>query len=199
MKNELPSGQPGDGGSTDMARRLRRDWLVKKIQELGGTVGVFPAEDPSELELEFLERTLAWETTPRSSNREWLKRRGLHFLPPFACDEVRLGAELPRLISALATARVFLYHTNHLSDRELYERLCREVLPAECPDDTRTEQDGFHWDFAGGDGDAKTWLQYYASPAERREWQQDFPADALPPRKCAPFDRDRHLPQREER
>jgi hypothetical protein len=197
MKNEIPAGHPGDGEATGMARRLRRDWLVEKIQELGGSVGVSPAEDPSDMELDFLERTLAWETAPRSSNRAWLKRRGAEFFPPFACDDARLAAELPRLIRALATARVFLHHTDHLSDRELYERLSSEVLTAECPDGTRTEQDGYHWDFAEGDAGAEIWLQYYASPAERREWQRDFPEDALPPRKRAPFDRDRHLPQRE--
>jgi hypothetical protein len=197
MKNELPAGQPGDGESTGMARRLRRDWLVGKIQELGGKVGVSPAEDPSETELDFLEHVLAWETRPRSSNREWLKRHGQNFLPPFACGDDQLAAELARLTSALATARVFLYHTNHLTDRELYERLFSEVLPAECPNDARTELDGFHWDFAGGDGDAETWLQYYASAEEWRERQQEFPDDDLPPQKRAPHDRDRHLPQRE--
>lgn len=198
MKSEIPAGQPGDGESTGMARRLRRDWLVERIRELGGEVGVSPGEDPPATELEFLERVLAWETRPRSSNREWLKRQGLEFFPSFACDDARLARELSRLIQALATARVFLYNTNHLSDRELYERLISEVLPAQCPDGARTEDDGFHWDFAGGDGDMDVWLQYYASPRERREWQQDFPGDVLPSRKRAPFDRDRHLPQREE-
>jgi len=197
MKSEIPAGQPGDGESTGLARRLRRDWLVEKIKELGGTVGVSPGEGPPVAELEFLEHVLAWETRPRSSNREWLKRHGLQFLPPFACGDDQLATELPRLIRALATARVFLYHTNHLTDRELYELLCREVLPDECSDDARTERDGFHWDFAGGGRDVEAWLRYHASPAERREWQQEFPDETLPPRKRAPFDRDRHLPQRE--
>jgi len=198
MKNEIPAGQPGDGESTDLARRLRRDWLVEKIHELGGEVGMPPGKTPSEADLEFMEEVLAWETTPRSSNREWLKRQGLQFLPAFACSDAQLAVELPRLIRALATARVFLYHTNHLSDRELYELLCREVLPDECSDGARTEQDGFHWDFAGGGRDMEAWLQYHAGPAERREWQQEFPDEILPPKKRAPFDRDRHLPQREE-
>jgi hypothetical protein len=198
MKNEIPAGQPGDGESTGMARWLRRDWLVERLRELGGEVGCSLSGDPSATELEFLEHTLAWETAPQSSNREWLKRQGMEFPPPFACDDARLPDELARLVRALATARVFLYHTDHLTDRELYERLSAEVLPAKCPDGARTEDDGFHWDFAGGDGDMSLWLQYYAGPTERREWQREFPDGALPPRRRAPFDRDRHLPQREE-
>lgn len=198
MKNEIPAGQSGEGEAEDLARRLRRDWLVDRIRGLGGEVGVSPGDNPPAAELDFLEHVLAWETAPRSSNREWLKRQGMEFFPSFACDDARLAVELPRLIRALATARVFLCHTNHLGDRELYERLVSEVLPEQCPDRARTEDDGCHWDFAGGDGDMHLWLQYYASAEERRAWLRDFPGEALPPRQRAPFDRDRHLPQREE-
>lgn len=176
-------------------RRLRRDRLRARIRELGGIVGGSEDGDVSEVELGFLERVVAWETGPFSSHRAWLARGGLSFMPPAELDGAGLTRELWRLIRSLAKARVFLWHTNHLGDAELYRRLWNEVLPAECPDCARSRRDACHWDFAEvGTGDPDLWLRYYASPADRREWRRQFPDTLLPPRERPPHYRDRLLP-----
>ncbi len=179
-------------------RRLRRDRLVRQIRELGGIVGGLQ-DEPTEVELEFFEHILAWEIGPRSSHRIWLARAGEEFIPPAELDDASLEGELWRLIRALAVARVFFYHTDHLTDRELYEWIWCEVLPAECPDGARTEADANHWDLAdSGSGDAGIWLRYYASKTERREWQREFPDNALPPHVARIRRRDHRLPERRE-
>jgi hypothetical protein len=180
-------------------RQIRRERLRCEIEEAGGLLfGPDDREDVSDVELSFLDRVLAWERGPRSTHRAWLARQGRTFIPPAELDGRRLKIELWRLIRALAGARVFLYHTNHLSDRTLYEQLWSEVLPAECPDFARTRDDACHRDFADpGSGDEETWLGFYASNAERREWQTLFPGTPVPPRSPPPFRRDHRLPVRD--
>lgn len=201
------SGDPAESGDSlderlaQADRQIRREQLRREIEELGGTVGGALGEEVSDMELDFLERVLAWERGPRSTHRGWLARQGVTFIPPAELDGRRLKSELWRLIRALADARVFLYHTNHLSDAELYARLWRETLAGECPDFARTRDDAFHWDFAdcgsGDPDDERLWLTYHASEGERREHLRDFPDIVLPARRRAPFRRDHRLPVRD--
>jgi hypothetical protein len=175
-------------------RASRREQLVKKIRELGGDVPESNG-DPSEMELVFLERVVAWETRPVSTHGEWLAQRGYVFEPPDALRGPQLEKELWRLIKALAVARVFLEHTDHLGDTELYARLWNEVLDADAPDFARTPEDACHWDFAdAGAGQEQIWLTYYASEAERQDWVDEFPEVVLPSRKTPPCRRDFQLP-----
>ncbi len=175
-------------------RAFRREHLVKQIRELGGEVPDSNCEI-SELELSFLARVVAWETRPFSTHGEWLAQHSYVFDPP---DELRgpaLEKELGRLIDALAVARVFLMHTDHLSDAELYTRLWNDVLDADAPDFARTASDACHWDFAdAGAGEEQLWLMYYASEEQRQTWVHEFPDVKLPPRKNLPYRRDRRLP-----
>lgn len=196
MKNQADN--PDDSLKSRLSqidRRIRRDRLKEQIREMGGIMAGPDGENVSELELGFLERVVAWETGPCSTHRAWLARKGLSFIPPAELEGPGLTKELWRLIRALARARVFIYHTNHLSDAELYEYLWKEVLPAECPDCARTSRDVCHWDFSetGPDGE-NNWLRYYASPADRREWGRQFPDTVLPARSRPPYHRDRLLP-----
>jgi hypothetical protein len=183
---------------TQADREIAREQLKQKIRSLGGIVGESSPALDLDLELTFLQRVLAWETGALSTHRDWLAQRGLCFEPPEDLREGRLQEELSRLIDALALARVFLYHTDHLSDAELYTRLWHEVLPDEAPDLARTADDGCHWDFADWSADdGRVWLAYYASPAERQEWACESPGVKLPPRKRPRFNRDHRLPRRE--
>jgi hypothetical protein len=193
----LPNDEPLDEQLRRVDRRIRRDELLKQITELGGLVGGPEREDVSDAELSFLEHVLAWETGPRSPHRDWVARHGQTFMPPAELAGRHLKTELWRLIRALAHARVFFYHTNHLNDAELYARLWTEVLPGECPDGVRTPDDACHWDFADPSSDGEeVWLRFYASPAERQEWSHDFPQTPVPPRCRAPHRRDHRLPVR---
>lgn len=176
-------------------RLIQRDQMVKRIRELGGYVPDLDSNDASELELTFLARVLGWETGPSATHGEWLARHGLVFLPPEALTGERLQAELWRLIEALALARVFLEHTDHLDDAELYARIWNDVLRGEAPDFARTADDACHWDFADPSGEnEQLWLTYYASESERRIWVEEFRDVILPPRKRLPQRRDHRLP-----
>lgn len=179
-------------------RQIRRERLAQQIHELGGMISDPNPEIVSEEELAFLEHVLAWETGLRSTHRAWLARHGWTFMPPAELDRRQIKAELWRLIAALAVARVFLYHTNHLSDAELYHRLWQEVLAGECPNGARTPADACHWDFAdAGSGEELLWLRFYASEPERAEWKKDFPDTIMPERCRPPYRRDHRLPQRD--
>jgi hypothetical protein len=180
-------------------REIRQGQLEEKIRELGGFLPPRAEDEPAnDLVIGFFERVVAWETAPRSTHRDWLARRGLRFMPPAELCGRALKRELWRLIEALAIARVFLYHTNHLSDAELYARLWSAVLAGECPDFARTVDDACHWDFADvGSGDEELWLRYHATPRERREWQEWFPDAVLPLRERARYRRDHRLPVRD--
>lgn len=179
-------------------RQIRRERLTEQIRELGGMISGPGREIVSDRELFFLEHVLALESGPRSTHRAWLARHGWTFMPPAELDRRQMKVELWRLIAALAAARVFLYHTNHLSDAELYDRLWNEVLASECPDGARTQADACHWDFADtGSGEESLWLRFHASERERAEWKKDFPDTVMPDRCRPPYRRDHRLPQRD--
>jgi hypothetical protein len=185
-----------DGYQSPAERQIRHAELRRQIEALGGEFGSIPGREVSPLEIQFMERVLMWETGASSSHRDWLARKGRRFPPPDQLTGDQLKVELCRLIRALAEARVFLEHTDHLSDAELYRRLWTDVLSAECPDGARTERDTCHWDFADpGENGGDTWLRYYADEGDRETWAMDADDDdALPPRETPPYDRDRHLP-----
>lgn len=89
-------------------REIRRAQLKAKIRELGGVLPPRAGDEPaSDLEIGFWERVIAWETGPRSTHRDWLAQRGLHFMPPAELSGGALKRELWRLIEALAVARCF--------------------------------------------------------------------------------------------
>jgi hypothetical protein len=150
-----------------------------------------------DLELDFLQEVLLFETAPEIPYREMLAQRGVRLAPVADLDDEGLSSALIRLISELAQVRVFLAHTDHLSDRDLYGQLCVmfdrmsfKVLPQELGP----------WncflDLAGGpaDVDLREWLRFYATERERTEWSQRHPTLDLPPRERTPHDRDRYLP-----
>lgn len=170
--------------------------MLAIVRKLGGMHGGAAPGFPLEMEVAFLERVVAFETAPRTSNRDWLAARGFRFRRPAELGGAELERELGRLISALARARVFLSCTDHLSDAELYKALWERVLPAEVADAERTADHAMHWDFSEDErGDADTWLRWYASEEQLLDWSMEFPDDPMPRAEKPPARRDHRLPQ----
>ena len=92
----------------------------------------------------------------------------------------------------MASLGVYLLHTNHLSDRGLYEYLRDEaVLFPENP------SYAYMIDLAGSSSDAdnQIYLKHYADEEYRNQWAHDWPSEPMPPHEDPPFDRDSSLPQ----
>jgi hypothetical protein len=73
-----------------------------------------------------------------------------------------------------------LEYTDHLSDRELYSLIRRDILPTavkrvDMPDNF------FHWDCSASEAeDATIWLTFYASEQEREQWRLEEGRDPPP-------------------
>ncbi len=134
----------------------------------------------------FLESMLAWERAPALPISCWTLPE-LVLPRPASLDDDVLKTLLNDTIERLFSLRVVLEMTEHLSDRELYTLIYRDILPS-C--EKKVDLPGNYlcwrcWD----ESDTDTWLRYYATESERLQWLEsnDGPlpeAEALPfPRK----------------
>jgi hypothetical protein len=153
---------------------------------------------PTAVENRFLESMLAWEEAPLEPVARWFDPP-LALQPACTLDDARLHDRLWETIERLYAKRIVLDFTDHLSDRELYALIRRDILPArvkrvDLPDNYT------HWDCsAGGDvgecnegdaGDAAAtvWLTFYASDEERELWSLETGREP-PPRQVPPYPR----------
>jgi len=152
--------------------------------------------DP-ELQLAFLEQVLAIEAEPCTTYAHQLISRGIQLPPPEDIPEDRVVDKLQQIIDALSGLRVFLTNTGHLSDLQLYKELWSEALNEFTWDMSGCTNGGMHLDLlgSGSEEDTQTWLAYFADEQQRREWQDQFPHETLPPRKELVSDRDTELPK----
>ena len=162
-------------------RDLIEPYLDESIHEIDF------ASMPTAVENRFLESMLAWEQAPMSPIGRW-------FSPPLALPPASLLSDnalrerLWETIEQLFSKRVVLDYADHLSDRELYSLIRRDILPAaikqvDLPDNY------FHWDCSACDvEDATVWLTYYASEFDREQWAFETGCE-LPPRAVPPYPR----------
>ncbi len=138
---------------------------------------------PTEAENRFLESMLAWELAPLAPVARWFDPP-LAMQPACTLDEDQLRERLWEVIERLHAKRIVLDFTDHLSDRDLYSLIRRDILPAklklvDLPDNY------VHWDCsASDDGDPTAWLTYYASDEEREDWRLEEGRD--PPPRAVP-------------
>lgn len=172
----------------------------KHIRDLQSRAKEFAGDDPSffeseqmstELQEQFWERVVAFEEAEWTTSFDQLVQSGMELPAPEALDDSQLSAKLWEVIRGLAMLRTFLYSTDHLSDRELYEELWHEVLREETPDMPVNEDSACHIDLvgSGSEQDNELYLRYYAD-------EEDWPNDVMPEHEALPYDRDRHLPSR---
>ena len=126
---------------------------------------------------------------------EIFRERGSEYPPAAALDDDALKSALGRLIDDMAEIGMFLSSTDHLSDRELYEKLLSEILLEPVTIDPQGKTGFTFIDILGGwsDEDTEIYLRYYADEETRSDWAEDYGAP-IPPKEKAPYDRDRHLP-----
>ena len=136
----------------------------------------------------FLESMLAWERAPALPISCWSLPE-LVLTRPSSQDDDVLQTLLYDTIQRLFSVRVVLEMTDHLSDRELYTLIYRDILPA-CEKKVDLPGNYLCWRCLD-ESDHEAWLKYYASETERLQWLENnwgsLPeAQALPYRRKLP-------------
>jgi hypothetical protein len=170
--------------------------LRAELEKLGGSTTTLDSM-PADMEEEFLRHVLEYETAAPISLMSLLANAGLEVLAPEQLDKDTLRGKLKEIIERMASLGAYLLHTDHLSDRELYEYLYHDALREEVVLFPENPSYAYMIDLtgSGGDEDNQTYLKYYADEEHRRQWAHDWPDDPLPDHEDPPFDRDRFLPQ----
>lgn len=163
-----------------------------------GRLIVHEAEDlgPA-LREQFWRRVVNAETAGSTNLATELSAAGVELPDPDGLDDTASHAALWNVIEALGRLHVFLDQTDHLSDRELYTKLVREVLPEEMDAFDRDDDSAWHIDLLGGGSleDIALYLKYYADENTRQCWREEFPEETMAPHEDPPHDRDRDLPR----
>ncbi|HVZ93589.1 MAG TPA: hypothetical protein VG797_03680 [Phycisphaerales bacterium] len=194
-EEHVPSDDPLNLEAVDQAIRINE--LSERVRELGSSEMHVSDDCPPEAHEQFLSNIIAYESNPLISHFDQLVKRGVDLPPPDSLGDAELASVLQRVIAALAETNTFLSHTDHLSDRQLYEELWSDVLREEYPDMSASPGWEWHLDILGGcsEEDMQISLRYYHTEEERAHWARDFPNDVIPPHEKLPYDRDRFLPQ----
>lgn len=137
-------------------------------------------------ENEFLASMLAWEKAPVLPICQWFEPE-LVLPPPDSMSDDELSQLLVETIDRMYQKRIVLEFTNHLSDRELYCLIIRDILPS-CEKKVDLPRNYLHWHCIDSTDDEETWLRFYASPADRQLWEEQT-GQVAPPREEPPFPR----------
>jgi hypothetical protein len=141
---------------------------------------------PTPMENEFLASMLAWERAPVLAISEWFDPP-LTLPHPDSLNDEQLSKQLGETIQRLYAERIVLDFTDHLSDRDLYCLIFRDILPS--PEKKVDIPKNFlHWHCLDDSDEAETWLRFYATPEERAIWCQENDRDP-PPSEPPPFPR----------
>jgi hypothetical protein len=170
--------------------------LRAELEKIGGNTSTLESM-PADMEEEFLRHVLEYETAEQISLLRLLENSGLEVPAPEMLDNEALKIKLKEMIDRMATVGAYLLHTNHLSDRDLYEYLYHEALREETVLFPENPSYAYMIDLtgSGSEDDNQTYLKYYADEQYRRQWAHDWPDDRMPEHEEPPFDRDRFLPQ----
>jgi hypothetical protein len=183
---------------------MDQDERIKRLRETarrlaGGDMHLRGIDNLSkDMAEKFLERVIALETAPTTTDFDRLTAEGVPLPPPEEVSDREIGVVLWRLIFALAKHRVFLGWTNHLSDRELYSVLWHTELREEIELIPEDHAASWHVTVPGDDPQSTHYLTYYASEEERASWLEEVPGMTLPPRQRPMHDRDDDLPRAED-
>jgi hypothetical protein len=142
-------------------------------------------------ENEFLASMLAWERAPVVPISRWFEPE-LMLPRPETLGDAELYRTLWDTINKLYDKRIVLDFTDHLSDRQLYCVIYRDILPS--PEKKIDRPKNYlHWHCLDDNDDPEIWLTYYASDEERTMWARESGLP-LPPARKAPYPR--RMPRR---
>ena len=165
-----------------------RDELEPLADESIASVNV--TRMPTHVENEFLASMLAWERAPMLPIGQWFEPE-LKLPHPDTLSDAEIHRVLWDTVRQLFNQRIVLDFTDHLTDRQLYCIILRDILPAS-EKKIASSRNYLHWDCAHTHNDPETWLRYYASDEDRESWAMEtgepLPAKGLPPHP-------RHLPR----
>ena len=170
--------------------------LRAELEKLGGNTSTLESM-PADMEEEFLRHVLEYETAEQISLLRLLENAGMDVPAPETLDDDALKIKLKEIIDRMASVGAYVLHTNHLSDRDLYDYLYHDALREETVLFPENPSYAYMIDLtgSGGEDDNATYLKYYADEEYRRQWAHDWPDDPVPEHEDPPFDRDRFLPQ----
>lgn len=183
---------------------IRVNELKAEVEEITGEPVVeFEGdgeEAPPEVIEQFWENVRDFEKAEWTTEREQLEAEGVYLPPPDEVPDEALGELLLALCRRLAEGGTFVFHTDHLSDRELYEYLWRDGLNEPVKKVRSSGPDGqflggFFLDLVGSGSEEHVylWLKYYATEQQRAE-KCDYYPDPIPAHEDPPYPRDYLLP-----
>jgi hypothetical protein len=193
----VEEGFPDDPlGLNEVDRRIRSNEREEGLKDGESSYSEVDEGSPDDLPEE-LNHVAAYESAPWGTRFDQLEKAGVELPAPESLDDAALHAKLWEVINKLAELDVTLSHTDHLSDRELYEHLWRDSLREDGPILPPGSGWNCSFDILGGcsEEDIEIMLRYYETEKERQRWAEEFPEDVIPPHENLPFDRDRHLPR----
>ncbi|MDZ4755478.1 MAG: hypothetical protein SGJ11_13405 [Phycisphaerae bacterium] len=183
-----------EGADEILARKQRlREEAINALMEQAKARGEFA-------ERAFWSMIYDFERAPTTTNRRQLAELGVEVPPSSTIDDATLTAQLHDIINGLALMHIYLIHTDHLSDRALYERLEKEILEEEVRD-TPPIDGAQEWIDLCTDADEEDEL----AESDAEEVRADDSGDGsegeagdvggVATATKRPFDRDRHLPR----
>lgn len=162
-----------------------RDALEPLLDESIGRVNVELMTTGAENE--FLQSMLEWERAPILPICEWFQPT-LELPHPDDLTDDQIRDRLYQTIGRMFEKRIVLDFTDHLTDRQLYCLIYRDILPSH-EKMIQRNNNYLHWDCANTDGDPDVWLRYYASDEDRQAWLEEADGE-LPPLEDPPYPRD---------
>ena len=192
FRREYPKIMPEQPhfSSSDVDEMLRNAELRNELEPyLDESVScVLFQHFPLRFENDFLASMLEWEVAPVLPIYRWFEPE-LRLPPPESLSDDKLRQLLEDVIEKMYEKKIQLDFTEHLSDRELYSLIYRDILPSK---EKKLEHRNcyIHWDCSEGNSDV--WLSFYASDDDRDHWA-DLYDEPLPPKRLPCFPR--NLPQ----
>ena len=132
------------------------------------------------------------EFAPLTTNLAQLREIGVELPDPLVLDDADMAKTLEAVIRGLAVIDVYLLHTGHLDDRELYTLLRYRIL-RERVRDVPAGCGSREWIDVAGGSDRETFLAWYADDEDREEAR--LAGEIIPDRRPLKSDRDACLPR----